>query len=155
MTLDHGADSGTGPHPRIRRGERADLPHLRRIQTVTLAEPAPDLLRAAAVDGPPALFVADDSGPVGYVVLVAGEVAYLPELAVAPARQGEGVGTALVDAVVTDLRGREDSPDRLRVTARADDRRARGFYESRGFEVVERLPDFFESAAGVAMVREL
>ncbi|MEF8887758.1 MAG: N-acetyltransferase [Haloarculaceae archaeon] len=155
MTPDHGAGSGAGTPTRIRRAERADLPHLRRIQTATLAEPAPDLLRAAAADGPPALFVADDGQPVGYVLLVTGEVAYLPELAVAPARQEEGIGTALVDAVVADLCGREDGPDRLRVTARADDDRARGFYESRGFEVVERLPDFFESAAGVAMVREL
>lgn len=152
-----GADTGpgTGSHPRIRRGERADLPHLRRVQAATLAEPAPDLLRAAAADGPPELFVADDGGPAGYVLLVTGAVAYLPELAVAPARQGEGVGTALLDAVVSDLRRRENGPDRLRVTARADDDRAREFYESRGFEVVERLPDFFESAAGLAMVREL
>lgn len=148
-------DSDGGTVARIRRGERADLPRLRRVQTATLAEPAPDLLSAAAADGPPALFVADDGEPVGYAVLVAGEVAYLPELAVAPGRQGQGVGTALLDAVLADLRRREHGPDRLRVTARADDDRARGFYESRGFEVIERLPDFFESAAGVAMGRDV
>ena len=153
MTADPSSGSGTGP--RVRRGERTDLPHLRRVQTATLAEPAPDLLRAAAADGPPALFVADDGGPVGYAILVAGEVAYLPELAVAPARQGEGLGTALLDAVVTALRGREGNPDRLRVTARAGDDRARRFYESRGFDVLERLPEFFESAAGVAMARDI
>ena len=139
--------------PRVRRGERADLPFLRQIQGATLAEPAPDLLRAAAADGPPALFVADGSEPVGYAILVVGEVAYLPELAVAPARQGRGVGTALLDAVVADL-GRRGGSDRLRVTARAGDDRVRGFYESRGFVVVEHLPDFFESTAGVALVRD-
>jgi ribosomal-protein-alanine N-acetyltransferase len=150
-------DSGpdAGPTPGVRRGEPGDLPHLRRIQAAVLAEPAPDLLRAATAEGPPALFVADDGEPVGYAVLVAGAVAYLPELAVAPARQGEGVGTALLDAVVADLRGREGGPDRLRVTARAGDSRARRFYESRGFDVLERLPDFFESGDGVAMVRDL
>lgn len=154
---DAGTGSGTGTDspPRVRRGERADLPSLQRIQTAALPEPAPDLLRAAAAAGPPDLFVADDGRPAGYAVLVAGEVAYLPELAVAPARQGKGVGTALLDAVTADLRRQDGGPDHLRVTVRAGDGRARGFYESRGFEVVEHLPDFFESAAGVAMVREL
>lgn len=153
MTEDLG--SGGGAAARVRRGERADLPHLRRVQAATLAEPAPDLLRAAAVDGPPGLFVADDGGPVGYAILVAGEAAYLPELAVAPARQGEGVGTALLRALVAAVRERESGPDRLRVTARAGDDRVRRFYRSRGFELADRLPGFFESGAGVAMVREL
>ncbi len=153
MTADSG--SGAGSTPRVRPGERPDLPHLRRIQTAALAEPAPDLLRAAAGDGPPGLFVADDGGPVGYTVLVTGQVAYLPELAVAPARQGEGVGTALLESVVATLRRRAGGPDSLRVTARAGDNRARRFYRSRDFEVVERLPDFFETEDGVAMVRNL
>lgn len=155
MTGDSGAGSGPGTGPNIRRGDPADLPHLRRVQTATLPEPAPDLLRAAAADGPPTLFVADDGDPVGYAVLVAGAVAYIAELAVAPTRQGEGVGTALLDAVVADVCGREGGPDRLRVTARVGDGPARRFYESRGFEAIEHLPDFFESEAGVAMVRDL
>lgn len=150
-----GLDSGGATTARVRPGERADLPQLRRVQAATLAEPAPDLLRAAAADGPPALFVAEDPVPVGYAILVAGETAYLPELAVAPARQGEGVGTALLGALVRAVDEWEGSPDRLRVTARAGDDRAKRFYQSRGFAVTERLPDFFESAAGVVMVREL
>jgi Acetyltransferases len=153
--MTEGLDSDGNTAARVRRGKRADLPHLRRVQATALAEPAPDLLRAAAVDGPPALFVADDGGPVGYAILVAGEVAYLPELAVTPARQGEGVGTALLRALVAATREREKDPDRLRVTARAGDGRTRRFYRSRGFEATDRLPDFFESGAGVVMVREL
>lgn len=153
MTADSG--SGAGSTPRVRPGERPDLPHLRRIQTAALAEPAPDLLRAAADDGPPGLLVADDGGPIGYAVLVTGQVAYLPELAVAPTRHGEGVGTALLESVVANLRRRAAGPDRLRVTAHAGDDRVRRFYQSRGFEVVERVPGFFESGDGVAMVRDL
>ena len=139
----------------IRPGEPGDLPRLRAIQTATLAEPAPDLLAAAAEPGPPELFVAVNGEPVGYALLVAGEDAYLPELAVAPAGQSQGVGTALLDAVLAAQRDRADGPDRLRVTAQAGDERVRQFSERNGFEAAERLPNFFEAGAGVAMVREL
>jgi ribosomal-protein-alanine N-acetyltransferase len=142
----------------VRDGRPEDRGPLRAIQTLALPEPSPDLLAAALESGPPVVQVAVDRGdaapaaaagdgqPVGYALVVPGEVAYLAELAVAPARQGEGIGSDLLETVCREA-------DRVRVTARADDDRVRAFYEARGFEPVEVLPGFFESGDGVALAR--
>jgi len=136
----------------VRRGRPSDLPRLRAVQAAALAEPWPDLL-ATAADGPLPLFVAVDERPVGYAILVApGGTAYLPELAVAPRRQGEGFGSALLDAV---CEAAAPDHDQLRLTVRSVDDRARRFYEERGFEVCDRAPDHFESGDGLVLVRPL
>jgi ribosomal-protein-alanine N-acetyltransferase len=77
--------------------------------------------------------------------------AYLVELAVAPTRQSEGIGTALVEAVLTRLRG--EGYDRLEVTAREADDGALVFYRRCGFEEVARLPDHYDSGDGVLLRR--
>jgi len=140
---------------RIRPGTADDLPAIRRIQTAALAEPWPDLLDLATGDGGPRLFVADDGEPVGYVVaLTAGHpVAYVPELAVRPDRQGEGVGSALIDALIASLD--EAAFERVRLTARATDDAVRAFYRDRGFEPVKRVPGHFEGGDGVVLERRL
>jgi len=140
---------------RIRPGTADDLPAIRRIQTAALAEPWPDLLDLATGDGGPRLSVADDGEPVGYVVaLTAGHpVAYVPELAVRPDRQGEGVGSALIDALIASLD--EAAFERVRLTARATDDAVRAFYRDRGFEAVERVPGHFEGGDGVVLERRL
>jgi len=132
----------------IRPGRPADRARLRAIQAATLAEPAPELLAAGLEPGPPALLVAADGDIAGYALaLDGGDTAYLAELAVAPDRQGEGVGTVLLEAVDDRV-----TAGRVRVTVRAGDP-VRSFYESRGFERVERLPGFFGDRDGVALVR--
>jgi len=126
---------------------------LRTIQRTVLDEPSPDLL-AAAAEGPlDGLVCLVDDRIVGYVLIVLGdERAYLPELAVAPDAQGEGHGTALLERVCE--RGQSRGIDTIRVTTRADGR-AREFYESRGFEVVERVPEYYEDGtAGVVYRRQ-
>ena len=132
----------------VREGRPADLPRLRAIQSA-LAEPWPELLETAT-DGPLPLFVLDDGGPVGYA-LVVGEsdgVAYVPEFAVHPDRQGEGYGSELMDWLRDRLAGEYTE---LRLTVAASDERARGFYRSHGFEQVERLEDNFESGDGLLL----
>lgn len=136
----------------VRRGRPADLPRLRAIQSAALAEPWPEIL-AAAGEGPLPLFVAVDERPVGYAVVVApGGAAYLPELAVAPDRQNEGHGSALLDAACAAVAA---DHDQLRLTVRAVDVRARRFYENRGFERRDRIPGHFESGDGLVLVRSL
>ncbi|MFB6297225.1 MAG: GNAT family N-acetyltransferase [Salinirussus sp.] len=136
----------------VRRGQPADLPRLRAIQAAAVAEPWPELL-AARQPGPIELFVAVDGRPVGYATVVApGGVAYLPELAVAPGRQGEGFGTALLDAVAAAV-GADHAE--LRLTVRATDHRVQSFYDDRGFERLDRLPDHFEAGDGYLLRRAL
>ena len=168
----------TGP---VREARPEDLPRLRAIQTVTLAEPWPELL-ATGVDGPPVCLVYADSGPgsgsspdpdsdagpdpdadhgpdsdaqpTGYALAVADDDAgYLAELAVAEGNRGQGQGSALLAALVDRLRDRGVAS--LRVTVREIDERARSFYESHGFAERERLPDHYEDCDGLLLEREL
>ncbi len=138
----------------IRSGRPADHERLREIQQATLAEPWPEILETATAGGVP-LFVAVDTVPIGYTIVVPGpeDVVYLPEIAIAPDRQREGHGSALLGAVCDELAS--DGYDELRLTAEASDERAREFYRQNGFEPIERLPDEYESGDGVLFARDL
>jgi len=157
---------------RIREGRRSDLPALRAIQAAVLAEPWEELL-AVAADGPPLLLVATpgqsartgvmdgagtDTGaatPVGYALAVVDgdDAAYLAELAVAPDAQGDGHGSALLEALVDRLHA--SGARELRVTVREVDERARAFYRVRGFERRDRLVDRYERGDGFLLVRAI
>jgi len=149
----------------VRPARPEDLPRLRAIQTVVLAEPWPELL-SVAVDGPPVCLVyadADrdgpsgrdiDPGPTAYALAVVDDDAgYLAELAVADGHRGEGQGSALLAALVDRLQDR--GVETLRVTVREVDERARSFYESHGFLDRERLPDHYEDCDGRLLERDL
>jgi len=138
----------------IRRAEPADLPRLRAIQQRVLAEPWPELL-AAAIEGTLPVYVVDVEGPVGYAIVVTdGEsVAYVPELAVDPARQREGHGTRLLAGLRERLT--RDGYDQLRVTVLADDDGARAFYADRGFEVLDRIEGHYEAGDGLLLALSL
>lgn len=137
---------------RTRTVEPSDHDRLRRIQQATLEEPSPDLL-AAAVDGPLlGLARIEDERLVGYVIAVVGDDrAYLPELAVEHDAQRAGHGSALLAAVCRRLRSR--GVTEVRVTARADDDRARRFYEASEFEVVETVPEYYADGADGVVYR--
>lgn len=133
-----------------------DRPRLRAIQRAVLAEPSPDLL-ASAVDGAGLALVAgvDQPGrtddPVGYALaLTAGEVTYVPELAVTPAWQRRGIGTALLEEIAE--RATADGVSEVRLTVRADDDAARAFYRDCGFEVLEELPGHYETGSGTGLL---
>ena len=85
--------------------------------------------------------------PVGYALAVGSRPTHLAELAVAPGHRNAGHGSALLTAIL-------DECEECRLTARADDERARRFYERHGFRVEEYLPNHYEDADGVAMVRQ-
>jgi ribosomal protein S18 acetylase RimI-like enzyme len=145
----------TAPSVRIRTARDEDRPVLRSIQDQTLSEPAPELLTAIVAGAGLALVAVRDQ-PVGYVLaLTPGKLAYVPELAVAPAYQRRGIGTRLLDHVAQ--RAGADGAEQLRVTVHADDESARRFYRERGFDIQKRLPEQFTSGSGVGLllVREL
>ena len=138
----------------IRPARPADETRLRAIQSAALDEPWQDLL-AVAIKGAPVLLVRDPgAGPVAYALLVTDHpTAYLAELAVAPPAQRQGHGTALLTAVLDRVRAAGFAE--LRLTARADDERARSFYDDFDFTVADRLPDHFDHGDGVLLVRSL
>ncbi|MFC7072010.1 GNAT family N-acetyltransferase [Halovenus rubra] len=137
----------------IRQGRPADHPTLRTIQKQTLAEPSPELL-GTAVHGPPELLVADDGEPIGYTLFIAGnEEAILLEIAVAPPRQGNGIGSTLITETCLYLD--ELCIERVRLTAHAADDRAKQFYKRHGFESEDYLTGYFESGDAVLFSRDI
>lgn len=92
-----------------------------------------EALRERYRSGDSTTFVAEDEAVVGYASGVPGDEAYdLGSIYVHPERQGEGVGSRLLEAV--ESRGRDANYDTLRLVVMADNDAARGFYEARGFE---------------------
>ncbi len=73
----------------------------------------------------------------GYDIEFSGPDAFVNELFVAPNARSRGVGCALLDAVVAELRGRGARAVHLMV--RPENERARALYERFGFQVVPRL----------------
>jgi ribosomal-protein-alanine N-acetyltransferase len=147
----------------VREARPEDLPRLAAIRAASLREAPPRLLEVA-VRGVGHVLVATDPAtgtdpaaegvPVGYGLAMRdgeGEVAYLAELAVAPGHRRRGHGSALLSALLDRLSDHE----MLRLTTRADDDRARAFYESAGFEPVRTLPDHYADGDGVLYERKL
>jgi ribosomal protein S18 acetylase RimI-like enzyme len=130
----------------------ADAPGVRRVADAAWHDAHADIIGADAVeefltehydvadlreryrDGESTTFVAEDDGEVvGYATGVQAEDAYdLGAIYVHPERQGDGVGSRLLDAIESGAREADYDTVRLVVMAENDD--ARAFYEARGFE---------------------
>ncbi|EMA06712.1 ribosomal-protein-alanine N-acetyltransferase [Haloarcula vallismortis] len=137
----------------IREARSEDEAQLRAIQMNTLDEPWPELL-GVGVDGPPLVLVLDIGEPLGYALVVPDHpVAYLAEFAIAPGKQGQGLGTTLMGGLLDRLQA--GGFETVRLTARADDERARGFYDGFGFAVADELPGHYDDGDGVLLVRDL
>lgn len=95
---------------------------------------APADLRERYRDGDSTTFVATvDEEIVGYATGVPGDDAYsLGSIYVHPDRQGDGIGSALLERVEREARA--SIFDTLRLVVMADNEDAVGFYEARGFE---------------------
>jgi ribosomal-protein-alanine N-acetyltransferase len=129
----------------IREATPDDRPRLLAIQATSLESNWPTLLETA-ITGPATVLVAGHP-PVGYALAVGTQPTHLAELAVAPGHRNAGHGSALLGAIL-------EKGDECHLTARADDERARRFYERHGFRVEKRLSNHYENADGVAMVRQ-
>ena len=93
-----------------------------------------------------ALFLLAGEGPDGVAelrlrpsIMTGALDAYLEELYVAPARRGEGLGRALLEAAIEAVR--ERGATRMDIATSVDDTAARGLYESAGFTNREGRPD--------------
>lgn len=135
----------------IREGQPGDWPRLRHLQAATLSDPWPELLELSLGE-PSLVLVRETDEPIGYALVVPdGDVAYLAEFAVAPAHQGEGHGTALMNALLGRLT--DDGIETVRLTARADEERVHDFYRQFGFAVVDEVPDHYDDADGLLFER--
>ncbi|MFC6963773.1 GNAT family N-acetyltransferase [Halocatena marina] len=139
------------------------MPILKSIQRASLTSPWPALLDSAVHGGATCLVATTTTDtPIGYALSVTGQPetdavdqatgretdtegaqCYLAELAVDPHHRREGYGSSLLKSVIE----RTDA-DELLLTARADDTTARGFYETHGFQVIDRLPEHYEHGHG-------
>jgi len=115
-----------------------------------LDAPSPRLLAAVGVLGTCLVAVADgaatadESRPVGYVLVIGEGDTHLAELVVHPDHRRAGHGRALVDAVVD----RQAPGTRVTLAVAADNDPARSLYESAGFRPIDRQPAFYESVDG-------
>lgn len=138
----------------IRPARPTDEDRLRAIQSAALDEPWVELLDVGIEGAPLVLVVDHGAGPIAYTLVVPDHpTAYVAELAVAPGMQGEGHGTALLEALLARLRN--EGFEQVRLTARSDDERVRSFYDSFDFTVAEQLPDHYDDGDGVLLVRPL
>ncbi|WP_310964990.1 GNAT family N-acetyltransferase [Nocardioides terrisoli] len=98
--------------------------------------------------------VADDAvdGVVGHaVVSVAGDIAELQRIAVAPSWRRRGVATSLL-AAVQDA-GRGGGADRLLLEVRAENAGALGFYARSGFVEIDRRPRYYRDGSTAVVMR--
>ena len=150
----------TGSDPSVRRAVPADRTSLEPLQR-HLDEPAPALLDAALSGVVGSLFVAVSDGPVGYLLAVDGPpsevdptrsidgpTTHVAELVVAPSARREGHASALLATLLS-----RRPTATLTLTVAEDNTAARRLYDSFGFEVERRLPDFFDDGPGLLLVR--
>lgn len=113
-------------------------------------EPAPEpawiAARVRELSGDDVAVLLAGDGPDGLALLrfrpslwSAGPECYLAELYVVPARRGNGLGRALLDAAVA--LAVERGADRIELGTSEDDHAARALYESSGFTNREKPPD--------------
>lgn len=143
----------------IRQAAESDVPDIRRIARRSLSdsyrfldESVRDRLVEeryadgpvrAAIERPDVTYlvatVPTDGGRelVGYAAAVqtSDTEGVIPSLAVDPDRQGEGIGTALIEHLITTLHRR--GIRRVEVNVLADNEAAVGFCEARGFDCVD------------------
>ena len=138
----------------LRPMQRADLPAVMELEEELFA---PDTWTAAMYREELALtdtrhyLVADDDGAVvGYAGLIAyDDEAHVATIGVTGARQGEGVGAQLLDALLAEADRR--SPVVL-LEVRADNEHAQELYRRRGFTEIGRRRGYYQPSGTDAVV---
>ncbi|MDK3256244.1 ribosomal protein S18-alanine N-acetyltransferase [Blastococcus capsensis] len=139
---------------RLRPMALADLPRVMELEEELFA---PDTWTAAmyrdelSQTGTRHYLVAeDDEAVVGYAGLIAyDDEAHVATIGVAAARQGEGIGALLLDALLAEADRR--SPVVL-LEVRADNETAQGLYRRRGFAEVGRRRGYYQPSGTDAVV---
>ena len=154
----------------VRPAEMADLFPVSRIEKRSFAQPWPYSAFERSLSAP-AFLVAEATGGgdpegeagagpiVGFVVGDAvpnhgRPLAHVKNIAVAPERRNEGIGTTLLRAALTRLGNVGARTVKLEV--RAGNRIARSLYREFGFEFLRRIPRYYDDGeAAIVLVREL
>ena len=144
---------------RLRAMRLADLPAVMELEEELFA---PDTWTAAMyrdelarTDTRTYLVAEDGDAIVGYAGLIAyDDEAHVATIGVAAARQGEGIGAQLLDALLLEADRRSPA---VILEVRADNEVAQGLYRRRGFAVVGRRRGYYQpsGADAVVMRREL
>jgi len=96
------------------------------------------------------LVAVDGAGIVGWAGLIAyADEAHVSTIGVTRNRQGQGIGGRLLDALLAEADRR--SPVVL-LEVRADNERAIGLYERRGFAAIGRRPRYYQPSGTDALV---
>jgi len=96
------------------------------------------------------LVAESDGSVVGHAVTsLAGDIAELQRIAVAPAARRTGVASALLSASVALAEG----ADRMLLEVRADNAGALAFYAANGFVEVDRRPKYYQDGAAAVVMR--
>jgi len=142
----------------LRHASRADLADVATMERECYGDPWPAAAFASLPENNRVLFLVarqstqEESGPLaGYViawyVLDEGELA---NLAVAPSARGQGIGRALLDAVLADAANRGVA--RLFLEVRESNAAARRLYATRNFEEVGRRKRYYRSPTEDALI---
>ncbi|WP_245158859.1 ribosomal protein S18-alanine N-acetyltransferase [Blastococcus sp. TF02A-35] len=140
---------------RLRPMRLADIPAVMVLEEELFA---PDTWTAAmyreelAQTGTRHYLVAEDGeSVVGYAGLIAySDEAHVATIGVTGARQGEGIGAQLLDALLAEA-DRRRSPVVL-LEVRADNELAQGLYRRRGFAEIGRRPRYYQPSGTDAVV---
>jgi len=150
-----GRSDGARPAPNVtvRPAERADLLDVLRIERESFTEPWPYSAFESLLDAPAFLIAVGDPGGVwddqsilGYVVgdvtpNHGRDIGHIKDLAVHPEARDEGLGRALLRAVLARLRGSGAAVVRLEV--RESNAVARSLYADEGFAPVRRVSNYY------------
>jgi ribosomal-protein-alanine N-acetyltransferase len=139
---------------RLRPMTTDDLPEIMRLEEALFA---PDTWTTAMyrdelaqTDTRHYLVVENGTGVVGYGGLIAyGDEAHIATIGVAADRQGEGLGSLLLDALLAEADRR--SPVVL-LEVRADNEVAQGLYRRRGFAEIGRRRRYYQMSGTDAVV---
>jgi [ribosomal protein S18]-alanine N-acetyltransferase len=139
---------------RLRPMTTDDLPEIMRLEEALFA---PDTWTTAMyrdelaqTDTRHYLVVENGTGVVGYGGLIAyGDEAHIATIGVAADRQGEGLGSLLLDALLAEADRR--SPVVL-LEVRADNEVAQGLYRRRGFAEIGRRRRYYQTSGTDAVV---
>jgi ribosomal protein S18 acetylase RimI-like enzyme len=138
----------------VRRATAADAADIGRLMydfNTEFSEPIPEApvltkRYKRLLEGDDAVILLCGSGPDGFAqirfrwsVYTGALDAYLEELYVVPAKRGQGLGRALLEAAMDAARGQ--GAEHMELGTSEDDVAARGLYESAGFTNREGRPD--------------
>ncbi|WP_435159690.1 ribosomal protein S18-alanine N-acetyltransferase [Haladaptatus sp. DFWS20] len=145
--------------PTIRPAEDADLLAIFRIENDSFSQPWPFSAFQHYVGKPTFLVAVDESKVVGYVVadLVPNHgraLGHIKDIAVHPARRGEGIGRQLLGRALNGLRAQGIHSVKLEV--RQSNETAISLYQDFGFHYLRTVPRYYgDGENALVMIVEL